>query len=55
VHSFTGRGVMQSFGVARAMAELIGAGRFESVDLVAAAARPLRGSRPLGDGRPAQL
>jgi FAD-dependent oxidoreductase domain-containing protein 1 len=39
-HSFTGRGVMQSFGVARAMGELIGAGRFESVDL-----SPLRRDR----------
>ena len=32
-HSFTGRGVMQSYGVARGMAALIGAGRFEDVDL----------------------
>ena len=32
-HSFTGRGVMQSFGVARAMASLIAAGRFEDLDL----------------------
>ena len=29
----TGRGVMQSFGVARAMASLIAAGRFEDLDL----------------------
>jgi glycine/D-amino acid oxidase-like deaminating enzyme len=32
-HSFTGRGVMQSFGVATAMAELIATGRFETIDL----------------------
>ncbi|MEN8185020.1 MAG: FAD-binding oxidoreductase, partial [Myxococcota bacterium] len=32
-HSFTGRGVMQSYGVARAMAALIDLGRFEEVDL----------------------
>ena len=32
-HSFTGRGVMQSFAVARAMAALIDCGRFEEVDL----------------------
>jgi glycine/D-amino acid oxidase-like deaminating enzyme len=32
-HSFTGRGVMQSFAVARAMATLIDRGRFEEVDL----------------------
>jgi glycine/D-amino acid oxidase-like deaminating enzyme len=32
-HSFTGRGVMQSFGVARAMASLIATGRFEDLDL----------------------
>jgi FAD-dependent oxidoreductase domain-containing protein 1 len=39
-HSFTGRGVMQSFGVATAMAELIGTGHFESIDL-----SPLRRDR----------
>jgi len=32
-HSFTGRGVMQSYGVARAMAALLATGRFEEVDL----------------------
>jgi sarcosine oxidase subunit beta len=32
-HSFTGRGVMQSYGVARAMAGLITSGRFAEVDL----------------------
>ena len=32
-HSFTGRGVMQSYGVAVAMAELIGTGRFGTIDL----------------------
>ena len=32
-HSFTGRGVMQSFGVARAMGSLIATGRFQDVDL----------------------
>lgn len=32
-HSFTGRGVMQSYGIGRAMAGLIADGRFEGVDL----------------------
>jgi sarcosine oxidase subunit beta len=32
-HSFTGRGVMQSYGIARAMAALVATGRFEEVDL----------------------
>ena len=32
-HSFTGRGVMQSYGVARAMAGLIDEGAFDGVDL----------------------
>ena len=32
-HSFTGRGVMQSYGVAVAMAELIDRGRFGALDL----------------------
>jgi glycine/D-amino acid oxidase-like deaminating enzyme len=31
--SFTGRGVMQSYAVARAMAALVATGRFEEVDL----------------------
>jgi sarcosine oxidase subunit beta len=32
-HAFTGRGVMQSYGIARAMAALVATGRFEEVDL----------------------
>ncbi|MDX1648445.1 MAG: FAD-binding oxidoreductase [Myxococcota bacterium] len=32
-HSFTGRGVMQSYGVARDVAALVDTGRFEHVDL----------------------
>jgi len=32
-HSFTGRGVMQSYAVARSMAALIATGRYEAVDL----------------------
>jgi sarcosine oxidase subunit beta len=36
-HSFTGRGVMQSYGIARAMASLIATGRFEELDLSALA------------------
>ena len=32
-HSFTGRGVMQSYGVGRAMAGLVATGRYEEVDL----------------------
>lgn len=32
-HSFTGRGVMQSYGVANAMAELVRYGRYEEIDL----------------------
>jgi len=32
-HSFTGRGVMQSYGIARNMAALIATGRFDDVDL----------------------
>ena len=39
-HSFTGRGVMQSFGIATALAERIDTGRFESIDLT-----PLRRER----------
>ena len=34
-HSFTGRGVMQSYGIAVAMAALISSGRYEGVDLSA--------------------
>jgi hypothetical protein len=33
--SFTGRGVMQSYGIARGMAALVGTGRFEEIDLSA--------------------
>lgn len=36
-HSFTGRGVMQSYGVALAMAELVDTGRFGALDLSALA------------------
>jgi glycine/D-amino acid oxidase-like deaminating enzyme len=32
-HSFTGRGVMQSYGIARNMAALVATGRFDDVDL----------------------
>ncbi len=32
-HSFTGRGVMQSYGIARNVAALIDTGRFEDIDL----------------------
>ena len=32
-HSFTGRGVMQSYGVARALAALVATGRYEELDL----------------------
>jgi FAD-dependent oxidoreductase domain-containing protein 1 len=32
-HSFTGRGVMQSYGIAEAMAALIATGRFDAIDL----------------------
>jgi glycine/D-amino acid oxidase-like deaminating enzyme len=32
-HSFTGRGVMQSYAVARSMAALVATGRYEEVDL----------------------
>jgi len=39
-HSFTGRGVMQSYGIAVAMAELIDTGRFGDLDL-----SPLRRAR----------
>jgi sarcosine oxidase, subunit beta len=33
-HSFTGRGVMQSYGIATALAALIASGRYEGVDLL---------------------
>lgn len=32
-HSFTGRGVMQSYGVGRAMASLVTTGRYDEIDL----------------------
>lgn len=32
-HAFTGRGVMQSYAVARGMAALIATGRYDEVDL----------------------
>jgi glycine/D-amino acid oxidase-like deaminating enzyme len=32
-HSFTGRGVMQSHGIAQAMASLLATGRYEGSDL----------------------
>ena len=32
-HSFTGRGVMQSYGVGTALADLIAAGRYGDIDL----------------------
>jgi glycine/D-amino acid oxidase-like deaminating enzyme len=32
-HSFTGRGVMQSWGVATALAELLATGRYGALDL----------------------
>jgi glycine/D-amino acid oxidase-like deaminating enzyme len=32
-HSFTGRGVMQSYGIARNVAALVATGRFDDVDL----------------------
>jgi hypothetical protein len=32
-HSFTGRGVMQSYGIATALAAFIASGRYEGVDL----------------------
>lgn len=34
-HSFTGRGVMQSYGIARNMAALIAGGSFDDIDLSA--------------------
>ena len=34
-HSFTGRGVMQSFGVGQALAELVTTGRYGAIDLSA--------------------
>ena len=39
-HSFTGRGVMQSFGVAQGMADLLTTGRYQAIDL-----SPLRRDR----------
>jgi sarcosine oxidase subunit beta len=42
-HSFTGRGVMQSWGVACGMAGLVAAGRYDEIDL-----SPLRRDRFAG-------
>ncbi len=32
-HSFTGRGVMQSYGIATALAELVDTGRTQQIDI----------------------